>query len=179
MPRVDGGFDFVDELFPRDQPDVEAFVARAFGRHLVFDMERGDTGFLELADAARHVHGVAITRFAVTDDGNIDGVDDLARLVDHFGEREQAGVGKAERAMLAAAGNMDQWKAEPFDQPRLNAVIAARSEMTDRFLQHGAQGFAFFCCGKFHLVFSFPAIGLVVAHVRRATAGRPYVGMRA
>ncbi len=52
-PRVERGFDFVDELFARNQADVETFVAGAFGRHLIFDMERGDAGFLELA----HVRG--------------------------------------------------------------------------------------------------------------------------
>ena len=89
-PSVDGGFDLVDEFFPRNQADVETFVAGAFGRHLIFDVQRGDAGALEFAHGARDVDRVAVAGFGVADDGNVDGVDDFARFVDHFREGEQA-----------------------------------------------------------------------------------------
>src|SRR5687767_11446959 len=130
-------------------------------------MERGDAGFLELADAARYVDGVAIARFAVTDDGDIHCVDDLSRFIDHLGKREQSRVGKTEGAVLPAPGDMHEGKAEPFDQPGLDSIVAARSQMTDRFLQHGAQGFAFLCCVQFHFL-SFP-----ICDFCSSTLGRP------
>ena len=44
---VHGGFDFGDKFLARDQADVEAFMAGALGRHLVFDVDGGDAGTVE------------------------------------------------------------------------------------------------------------------------------------
>ena len=102
-PRVERRLDFVNELFARNQADVETFVAGAFGRHLIFDVQRSDASLLELADTAHRVDGVAIAGFTIADDGNVDRVDDVARLVDHFRKRQQPGIGEAEGAVLSAA----------------------------------------------------------------------------
>ena len=45
--RVHGRFDFGDEFLARDQTDIEAFMAGALGRHLVFDVDGGDAGAVE------------------------------------------------------------------------------------------------------------------------------------
>src|SRR5262249_34861996 len=58
-------------------------------------------------------------------------------------------------AMLAATRNMHEWKSKPFDQPRLNAVIATRRDVASRSLHHFAQGFSFFGCCRFHITFPF------------------------
>ena len=114
-------------------------MAGALGRHLIFDVDRGDAGAVEFLDRAKDVDGVAVAGFGVADDGNVDRVDDFARLVDHFGQREQAGVGETERTMLSAAGDMHERKAQPLDQPGLNAVVAARRQMAGRLLHHRLQ----------------------------------------
>src|SRR5215831_11910099 len=50
---------------------------------------------------------------------------------------------------------MHKRKSKPFDQPRLNAVIAARRDVTSRSLHHFAQCFSFFGCCRFHTTFPF------------------------
>src|SRR5574341_2047641 len=52
---------------------------------------------------------------------------------------------------------MDQRKTEPFDQPGLDSVIAARSDVTGRLLHHCLERFALVCCGHFH-VCHFPLL---------------------
>ncbi len=91
-------------------------------------------------------------------------------------EGEQPGIGEAESAMLAAAGDMHEGKAQPFDQTCLNAVVAARRNVTGRLGEHFLQGLTFFCCGGFHFFLPFGVL-IVVILLCWATAGRPYIGV--
>ena len=59
-------------------------MAAAFGRDLVFDMDRGDAGALELAYAAHQVYSVAVAGVGVGDDRNIDCRDHLDGALDGF-----------------------------------------------------------------------------------------------
>ena len=54
-------------------------MAGPLGRHLVFDVQGRDPRFLELPDAAHDVDRVAVSGFAVADDGDVHRVDDFAR----------------------------------------------------------------------------------------------------
>src|SRR5262249_6763207 len=62
---------------------------------------------------------------------------------------------------LAAARNMHERKSKPFDQPRLNAVIATRRDVTSRSLHHFAQCFSFVGCRPFHITFPFSLLWIL------------------
>src|SRR5215813_3486940 len=153
--RIDGCFNLRDELLFRNHADVEALVTCPLGRHLIFDVNRGDPGTVEFSHRSRNVHYIAVTRLGIADDGELHGVDNLPRAIDHLGEREQPRIGEAQGAMLAAARNMHERKSKPFDQARLNAVIATRRDVTSRSLHHFAQCFSFVGCRRFHVTFPF------------------------
>src|SRR5262245_29580877 len=63
--------------------------------------------------------------------------------------------------MLAAARNMHERKSKPFDQPRLNAVITTRRNVTSRSLHHFAQCLSFFRCCRFHVIFPFSLLWIL------------------
>src|SRR5262245_30990186 len=63
--------------------------------------------------------------------------------------------------MLAAARNMHERKSKPFDQPRLNAVIATRRDVTSGSLHHFAQCFSFVGCRRFHITFPFSLLWIL------------------
>src|SRR5215813_13425959 len=63
---------------------------------------------------------------------------------------------------------MHKRKSEPFDQPRLNAVIATRRDVTSRSLHHFAQGFSFFGCCRFHNYFPFSLLWILTQWVARS-----------
>ena len=153
--RVDGCFNLSHELFFRNHAHVETLVTRPFGSHLIFDVNRRDAGALEFAHRADNVHHIAVACLRVADDRNLNRVDDLPRAIDHLGEGEQPGIGEPKRAMLAATRNMHERESKPFDQPRLNAVITTRRNVTSRSLHHFAQCLSFFRCCRFHVIFPF------------------------
>src|SRR5262249_21156318 len=78
-----------------------------------------------------------------------------------LGKREEPRIGEAQEAVLAAARNMHERKSKPFNQPRLNAVIATRRDVTSRSLQHFAQCFSFFGCCRFHITFPFSLLWIL------------------
>src|SRR5262245_3290570 len=70
--------------------------------------------------------------------------------------------------MLAATRNMHEGKSEPFDQPRLNAVITTRRNVTSRSLHHLAQCFSFFRCCRFHITFPFSLLWIQTQWLARS-----------
>src|SRR5687767_6234897 len=77
--------------------------------------------------------------------------------------------------MLAAAGNMYQWKSEPFNQTRLNAVITAGRDRAPRSLQQSAQRFTFLGHCFLHvryLSFKFKFTGSHLPAIQKVRADR-------
>src|SRR5262249_8857235 len=60
-----------------------------------------------------------------------------------------------------ATRDMHERKSKPFNQPRLNAVIATRRDVTSRSLYHFAQCFSFLCCCRFHITFPFSLLWIL------------------
>jgi len=68
-------------------------VAAPLRERLVFQVERGHAGPLEVPDGPPHVQGVAVPSVGVRDDGHAGVLDDQGEAIRHLDHGKQAQVG--------------------------------------------------------------------------------------
>ena len=137
-PRMDGGADFGDPVFARDQFLVVEMAA-ALGRNLIFDMDSGDARALVILDGADDVEFVAVTGVGIGDQGHFDRAHHAGGVGDHFGFRQQAEIGITVRDGRARARHINQRKACLFHKPSGKAVVGTGRDEHAGFAQQGAE----------------------------------------
>ena len=94
-------------------------MAAALGRHLVFQMDRGNTGLRVFFDGARNIGRAAIARISIRDDGDTDRARHIPRMGGHFRLRQQADIRPTKpRRRSAEACHINRLKPRLFDKPR-------------------------------------------------------------
>ena len=137
-PGIDRGLDLADHLSPAD--DFLSFVMAAFFRaDLVLDMKAGDPGLLVFAHGADHVDGIAVAGVGIGDDRDPDRLDGAADEQHVLGQAQQAQIGVAAGAGIAAAGQIDRGETGGLDEPRGQGVIGARHHRVTALVDEAAQ----------------------------------------
>ena len=99
-------------------------MAAAFGRDLIFNMDRGDTCGLELAHGVTHIHGVPVARISVAYKRNVDARCGAMSVLREKCEIDKAYIGTAEqRCGNAVARHVHGFAAGLCDQARAEGII--------------------------------------------------------
>ena len=123
---VGRGLDLLDHLLRRDHLAAE-HVPAPLGEDLVLELDGADAGPLVLADRAADVQRVAVAGVAVRQHRDVDGLGDVAGVLDHLVHRQEADVGLAEDAGRGAvAGHVDGVEPGHLDHLGAQYVVGAR-----------------------------------------------------
>jgi hypothetical protein len=88
-------------------------------------MDPGDAGLFEGADGSSRVDGVAVSRVRIDNDGNVDGLRDVARVVDHLLHSDEPHIRIATHHRNAGARHDAEWKANFLHDFRAQGVMGA------------------------------------------------------
>ena len=97
----------------------------AFRVHLVFNVEAGDPGILQLLHSAGHIHRFAEPGVGVDDRGQVGHARNLPGTPGDLGERGETDVGKPEVGAQHRSRDVDAIEALVLDEPRRQRVECA------------------------------------------------------